>query len=221
MAESATFTAEPRQRAGKSANREIRRRGKIPAVIYGGDTAPESVAIDLAAVIKSHQTGKMLSRVCEIDLAGKTIRALPREVQVDPVKDEPRHVDFYRLVPGARIAIMIPVEFKNTETSPGIKRGGVLNIVRHEVELMVDADNVPDHLEADLAGLEINDSLHISAMNLPAGAKPTIERDFTVATIAAPSTFTVTEAAEGAAEGEAATEGEAGEGEKKAEEAKK
>ena len=205
MAEHMTLTAQPRSRVGKGAARAVRREGLIPAVIYGGKQDPELVSVDTKTITKQLHTGALLSRVYMIDLDGKTTRVIPRDVQLDPVRDVPVHVDFLRLAAGAKVALMVPVHFLNQEASPGLKRGGVLNIVRHEVELIVDADNIPEFLEADLTGLDLNDGIHISAIALPEGSTPTItDRDFTVATIAVPSGFV--EAGEG--EGEEATEEE-------------
>jgi large subunit ribosomal protein L25 len=201
MSEVETFMAEPRSRAGKGASRDVRRHGQIPGVIYGGQEPPELIQLGVPAVLKAHLTGKMTARVCFVEVGGKKTRVVPRAVQVDPVRDLPIHVDFLRLPKGARVSLLIPVEFKNLDASPGIKRGGVLNIVRHEVELIVDAENIPDHIEVDMTGLEINDSIHISAVKLPAGSKPKITRDFTVATVAPSSGFAAEqkEAAEKAA----------------------
>jgi large subunit ribosomal protein L25 len=189
MAEAAIFKAEPRARAGKGANRVLRERGQVPGVIYGGGEPPELIILSVPDFLKVHEGGKMKARVCIVEIGGKKTRAVAREVQVDPVRDHPIHVDFLRLPKGARVSLMIPVEFKNLEASPGIKRGGVLNIVRHEVELIVDAENIPDHLEVSLDGLDINDSIHISAVALPPGCVPKIKRDFTVATVAPSSGF--------------------------------
>jgi large subunit ribosomal protein L25 len=204
MSNETTLVAVPRNRSGKGPNRDVRRHGKIPAVIYGGEQAPEMISLDVPQVVKAHASGKMLSRVYEVDVEGKKTRVLPREVQLDPVKDRPIHVDFMRIVAGAKVSLNIPVEFMRSDASPGIKRGGVLNIVRHDIELLVDADNIPDHIEADLSGLDINDSLHISAIALPSGTRPKITRDFTVATIVAPSSY-ASEVAEAAAAAAAAT----------------
>jgi large subunit ribosomal protein L25 len=202
MVEVTNFKAEPRTRGGKGAIRAVRAQGQVPGVIYGGNEPPELITLQVPELTKEHLTGKMLSRVCFVELGGKKTRAVPREVQVDPVRDRPIHVDFLRLPKGARVSLMIPVEFKHADASPGIKRGGVLNVVRHEVELIVDAENIPDHLEVSLDGLDINDSVHISAVMLPPGCKPKIKRDFTVATIAPSSGYAAEakEAAEKAAE---------------------
>ena len=213
MAEYAVIQAQPRSRAGKGAARAVRREGQVPAVIYGGNEEPELISVETRELVKQLNTGTLMSRVFNVEVEGKKTRVIPRDVQLHPVKDTPLHVDFFRLAPGAKVALMIPVHFLNQETCPGIKRGGVLNVVRHEVELLVSADNIPPFLEADLTGFEINDTLHISAISLPEGASPTItDRDFTVATIAVPAGFVDVAAGgegEGEAEGGEAEEGEA------------
>ena len=177
-----------RDRAGKGAARAVRRQGQVPAVIYGAGEAPDIIALDGNQTRQLIAAGRFLTTVFEIDVGGRKARAIPREYQLDPVKDLPLHVDFLRLAEGQTITVDIPVRFVNQEASPGLKRGGTLNVVRHTVELAVRADAIPNALVADLTGLDINDSLHISAISLPEGARPTItDRDFTIATIAAPS----------------------------------
>ncbi len=177
-----------RDGVGKGAARAARRDGKVPAVVYGGGEGPLPVNIQFNELIKALNRGKFLSSLLDLDLAGKRIRVVPRDVQRDVVLDMPTHVDFLRLSESARINLFIPVEFINHGQSPGLKRGGVLNTVRHDVELKVRAGAIPEKLVCDLAGANIGDSIHISAIELPAGAKPVIaDRDFTVATIAAPS----------------------------------
>ena len=190
MSEETVFSAEPRSGSGKGPAREARRQGRIPAVIYGGQEAPQLVSLDVPQIARAHATGKMTSRLYQVDIGGKKTRVIPREVQVDPVHDKPIHVDLMRVISGVPVTLNIPVEFKGHEASPGLKRGGVLNIVRHEIELIVDPDHIPDHIEISLEGLEINDSLHISAITLPPGTKPRIARNFTIATVVAPSAQT-------------------------------
>lgn len=206
------FSAEPRKHAGKGPNRAVRRTGRIPGVIYGGKDAPQMISLDTPQIAKAHSTGKMMSRLFQVDVSGEKTRVIPREVQLDPVYDKPIHVDLMRVVSGTPITLNVPVEFKGAENSPGIKRGGVLNVVRHEIELIVDPDQIPDHIEISLEGMEINDSLHISQVTLPPGTRPRITRNFTVATVVAPSAQVeeiATTAAAGAAEG-APAEGAAG-----------
>ncbi len=188
MSETLSLTAQPRERVGKGAARATRNAGLVPAVIYGGSEAPETIAIDKPQIVRTLNRGRFLSTLFMIDVDGKTTRVIPRDVQFHPVTDMPVHIDFLRLSKDATVDVSVAVHFINEETSPGLKRGGVLNIVRHEVELRVPADAIPEALEADLSGLDINDSVHISAISLPKGVTPTItDRDFTIATIAAPS----------------------------------
>jgi large subunit ribosomal protein L25 len=191
MAAVKQLQAVARDRVGKGAARAVRRQGQVPAVIYGAGSPPDAIALDLNQTKQLIGAGRFLTTIFDIDVGGRTTRAIPRDFQLDPVKDFPVHVDFLRLAEGQAITVEIPVRFVNQEASPGLKRGGALNVVRHTIELTVPADAIPDVLVADLAGLDINDSLHISAIPLPEGAKPTItDRDFTVATIAPPSGMT-------------------------------
>jgi large subunit ribosomal protein L25 len=182
------LTAEPRSGTGKGPAYRVRTKGHIPAVVYGGKDTPENVSVERHALERHTQTGTFLTTLFMLEVGGKKTRVIPRDVQLDPVSDRPIHVDFMRLPEGARLKIAIPVRFRGQETSPGIKRGGVLNIVRHEVELLCPADNIPEYLEADLSAMDIRDSLHISGIKLPDGVKPTVrERDFTIASIVAPT----------------------------------
>jgi large subunit ribosomal protein L25 len=177
-----------RDRVGKGAARALRREDKIPAVIYGEKKPPVSIALDQNQMSLLLNGGGFMTTVFEIDVDGKMERAIPRDFQVEPVRDFLTHIDFLRVGEHSEVAVEIPVHFVNQEASPGIKRGGVLNVVRHQVELYVPADRIPEFVEADLTGLDINDSLHISAVKLPEGVRPVIgERDFTVATIAPPT----------------------------------
>src|SRR5262249_54430824 len=137
MGEATTFMAEPRSRVSKGANRAIRAQGQIPGVIYGGNEPPELITLGTKEINKKHHTGKMLSRICFVEVGGKKSRVVARDVQVDPVLDTPIHIDFLRLPKGAKVSLEIPVKFMNSEASPGLKRGGVINIVRHEIELIV------------------------------------------------------------------------------------
>ena len=194
MSKVVELKAAARDRVGKGAARATRRAGLVPAVIYGDKQAPESIAIgrkELGNLIKS---GGFLTTLFSVDVNGAKSRVVPRDVQFDPVRDFPIHVDFLRLGEGARLNVNVPVQFINEEESPGIKRGGVLNVVRHEIELICLADQIPDQLVADLTGYDIGDSMHISAIQLPEGVIPTItDRDFTVATVAAPAVLVVEE----------------------------
>ena len=177
--------ATARPRAGKGAARAVRREGRIPAVIYGDKKEPETIAIDQPTLIKLLNRGGFLSSVFDIKIAGRSNRVLPRDIQFDPVKDLPIHVDFQRVSGGGAIRVSVPVAFLNEEICPGLKRGGVLNIVRHEVELNCPADAIPAQIEIDLSEADIGDSIHISAVKLPNGVTQTItDRDFTVVTLA-------------------------------------
>jgi large subunit ribosomal protein L25 len=177
-----------RDRVGKGAARDVRRQGRVPAVVYGAGAPAEPIALDFNQTKQLIFAGHFLTTIFEIDVDGRKTRAIPRDYQLDPVKDFPVHVDFLRLAEGQRLKVEVPVHFVNQEASPGLKRGGTLNIVRHTVELDVPAEAIPEFLDADLTGFDIGDSLHISAIALPEGTKPTIaDRDFTVATIVAPS----------------------------------
>ncbi len=188
MSEVYKIVAQSRSRAGKGVSRALRREGFVPGVIYGGKKKPQPISVDRRLIFKGLERGNFLSMVCDVEVDGKTERCLPREVQLHPVSDFPMHVDFLRVTAKSTVEIMVPVDFQNEEESPGLKRGGVLNIVRHEVELSCPADSIPEHIVVDLAGTDIGDSIHISQVDLPKGAKPTItDRDFTIVTIAAPS----------------------------------
>lgn len=203
MAQTMALTAERRDRAGKGAARATRREDKVPAVIYGDKKEPTLIKVEKREVTKLWNTGNFMSTLLELDVEGEKSRVIARDVQLDPVRDWVIHVDFLRLGKGSRINVMIPVHFINEDKSPGIdKKKGVLNVVRHEVELKVPASDIPEELVIDLTGKEIGDSIHISHVDLPAGAKPTItDRDFTIATIAAP-TIAVADESEGEGEGE-------------------
>lgn len=175
-----------RERGGKGAARAVRRQGRVPAVVYGGDQAEtEMVSLDANELNLMIMRGRFRGTVLELEVDGRSSRVIPRDVQRDPIMDFPTHVDFQRIGADNRVRVGVPMRFVNEALSPGLKRGGVLNIVRREVEVWSPADNIPDHFEADLTGLEIGRSIHISAIKLPDGVKPTItDRDFTVATIA-------------------------------------
>jgi large subunit ribosomal protein L25 len=185
MAQVSEIKAFVRASAGTGGARATRREAKVPAIIYGDGRAPESVAVASNELVNIMNRGRFLSSLVDLEIDGTKVRVIPREVQLDPVHDLPLHVDFQRVSPGARIRVNVPVRFVNEAASPGLKRGGVLNIVRHEIEVTCPADAIPDHFEFSLEGMEIGRSLHISAITLPEGVRPTIQnRDFTVATIA-------------------------------------
>ena len=190
MAAIKELAATVRSGTGKGAARSVRREGRIPGVIYGGGEAAETISLDYTALNRLIYAGHFLTTIFELDVEGKKQRVLPRDYQLDVVKDTPLHVDFLRLKAGSFLRVEIPVHFTNQDAAPGIKKGGTLNVVRHSVELRVPADNIPDALIADLSGFDINDSLHISAIKMPEGCRPVIAtRDFTVATIAPPTTY--------------------------------
>lgn len=185
MAQMSEIKAAGRPRAGQGGARAVRREGRVPAVLYGDGKTPQNLSLDSKEIGLIIGKGKFLSTVFSLDIDGSKVRVIPREVQVDPVKDRPIHVDFQRVGPGASIRVDVPVRFINDSLSPGLKRGGVLNVVRHHVEVMAPADAIPDFFEFSLEGLEIGRSIHISAIKMPPGVRPTIlNRDFTVATIA-------------------------------------
>ncbi|MBN9044861.1 MAG: 50S ribosomal protein L25/general stress protein Ctc [Rhizobiales bacterium] len=201
MSETYVLKAELRERVGKGSSRELRRNGHIPAVIYGDKQEPVAIAVPYKEIYYKIHGGGFKTTVATIDVGGKKIQVLPKDYQLDPVSDFPVHVDFLRISAKSVVHVNVPVHFKNEEAAPGIKRGGVLNIVRHDVELIVPANAIPEFIEADLTGLDINDGVHISAIKLPQGATPAIhDRDFTIATIAAPAGLKSEENAEAAAE---------------------
>jgi large subunit ribosomal protein L25 len=185
MAQVSEIKAYARARSGTGGARATRREARVPAVIYGDQRAPESIALFSNELVNVVNRGRFLSSLIDLDIDGIKVRVIPREVQVDPVSDKPVHVDFQRVSPGSRIRVNVPVRFVNEAASPGLKRGGVLNIVRHEIEVTCPAEAIPDRFEFSLDGLDIGRSIHISAIALPEGVKTTIQnRDFTVATIA-------------------------------------
>lgn len=188
MAEVQTLAVEPRDKAGKGSARAARREGLVPAVIYGGKKAPMMVIIKKNELIRLINRGGFMSSRYELHVSGKKEQVLPRDVQTHPVTDMPLHVDFLRLSKGQTISVNIPVEFVGEEESPGIERGGILSVVRHDIELNVPATDIPDNIVISVAGMEINDSVKISDITLPEGCEPTItDRDFTIASISAPT----------------------------------
>ena len=200
MAEMKTLTATVRSGTGKGAARSVRREGRIPGVIYGGGDAPESITLDYRDLNKLIYAGHFLTTIFEIDVGGRKERVIPRDYQLDVVRDTPMHIDFLRLKAGSSLRIDVPVHFINQDISPGLKKGGTLNIVLHTVEMRVPADAIPEAITVDLAKADINESIHISAVPLPEGCKPIIkDRDFTVATIVPPLVVEETPAAAAAA----------------------
>jgi large subunit ribosomal protein L25 len=199
MSEQLTLSAETRERAGKGASRALRRDGRVPAVVYGNNEEPLSIHLEEKALTRALQGGHFMNSVVMIEAGAAPVRTLPKDVQFHPVTDRPLHVDFLRISEHAKVTVAVPIRFVDEDKSRGIKRGGVLNAVRHELELVCDAAEIPEEVHISLAGLDIGDSLHISAVTLPKGTASAItDRDFTVATIVAPSGVK-SEAAEAAA----------------------
>ncbi len=193
--------ASARAQVGKGAARAVRRQGRTPAVIYGGGAAPEAIALDANKTRQLIFGDHFLTTVFEIDVAGKKQRVIPRDYQLDPVKDFPLHVDFLRVAKGQTVTVLVPVHVVGQEASPGVKSGGLVQIIEHALEISVEPDSIPEAFEVSVAGLNIGDSLHADAIKLPAGAKLTVGSDATVITIAPPTVEVEPEAAP--AEGEA------------------
>jgi large subunit ribosomal protein L25 len=208
MAQATELKAQARSGVGKGAARAVRRQGLIPAVIYGDKKPPVPVSLSYNDAMKRIYAGGFLSHVITLDVDGEKFKVLPRDYQLDPVRDTAMHVDFMRIGANSRLTVEVHVAFVNETESPGLKRGGTLNIVRHTVELSAPADAIPEQVTIDLTGLDIGDSVHISSVQLPEGVRPTIkDRDFTIVTIVAPSGLKSEE--EGKPAGEAAAEGAA------------
>jgi large subunit ribosomal protein L25 len=190
MSEQLTLAAEARDRAGKGASRALRRDGRVPAVIYGANQDPVSIHLEEKLLTRLLSTGHFMNTVVMLDVAGRPTRTLPKDVQFHPVTSRPTHVDFLRISEHSKVTVNVPVRFIDEEESPGITRGGVVNIVRHELELVCDAAEIPDEIVVSLKNFDVGDSIHISAVQLPAGVESAItDRDFTVATLVAPSSL--------------------------------
>jgi large subunit ribosomal protein L25 len=203
MSTSYELKAETRERVGKGSARAIRRDGKIPAVIYGDKQPPLAITLSYKDIFYKIHGGGFMTTVATIDVDGQKIRVLPKDYQLDAIRDFPLHVDFLRVSAKSEVTVNIPVHFINEEKSPGLKRGGVLNVVRHEVEFVCPANAIPDSITIDLEGTEIGDVIHISSVKLPKGITPLIaDRDFTVATVAGSA------AAKSEADGEEAADSE-------------
>jgi large subunit ribosomal protein L25 len=220
MSEALTLPAELRERAGKGASRALRREGRVPAVIYGGKEDPVAIHVEAKELVRQLGSGHFMNSIVMVEVDGKKVRTLPKDVAMHPVSDRPTHVDFLRLAKDAKIQVAVPVVFVNEDASPGLKKGGVLNVVRHELELVCESDKIPGEIQLDVTGLDVGDSIHISHVKLPEGSASAItDRDFTIATIVAPSALKQTEGEEGAAveagavptAGEAEAEEEGGE----------
>lgn len=202
MSDALTLPAEARERAGKGASRALRREGRVPAVIYGGKEEPLTIHVEEKELRRQLGLGHFMNSIVMIEASGKKIRTLPKDVAFHPVTSRPLHVDFLRLAKDAKVDVAVPVVFINEEDSPGLKKGGVLNVVRHELELVCDADNIPSEIAIDVTGREVGDSIHISDVTLPAGSESAItDRDFTIATVVAPSALKRAESEAGAEEG--------------------
>jgi large subunit ribosomal protein L25 len=208
MSEVLTLAAETREQVGKGASRSLRREGRVPAVIYGNKQDPVAIHVEEKALMRLLMTGHFMNSVVMIDNGGKAVRTLPKDVTFDVVTDRPVHADFLRISEHATVHVQVPVVFVDEELSKGIKRGGVLNVVRHELELICDAADIPGEIQVSLKGTDVGDSIHISSVKLPKGATSAIDdRDFTIATLIAPSALkseALEQAAEEAAEAEAA-----------------
>jgi large subunit ribosomal protein L25 len=209
MAEMKTLAATVRSGTGKGAARSVRREGRIPGVIYGGGDAPEAISLDYRELNKLVYAGHFLTTIFEIEVGGRKERVIPRDYQLDVVRDTPLHVDFLRLKPGSSLRVDVPVHFINQDTSPGLKKGGTLNIVLHTIEMRVPADAIPEAITIDLGKADINESIHISAVALPEGCRPIDRNDFTVATIVPPLVVEETPAPAAAAAAAPAAKGAA------------
>jgi large subunit ribosomal protein L25 len=214
MADIQTIAAASRERGGKGTARAARRAGKVPAVIYGNNEEPILITVDRIKLEQEINKSGFMIRLLNVEVDDKKHRVLPRDTQFHPVTDRPIHVDFLRYSAERRLTVEVPVRFLNEDDSPGLKTGGVINVVRHAIEVACVADSIPENFEIDLAGLEIGDSIHASALILSEGVELTItDRDFTIATIAAPTVMAVEEEVENeeGVEGEEGSETEAAE----------
>ena len=214
MSDQLTLPAEARDRAGKGASRALRRDGRVPAVVYGEKKEPLSIHVEEKLLSKMLSTGHFMNSVIMIDFEGKPQRTMPKAVDFHPVSSRPIHVDFLRIGEHTKVHVAVPMRFDNVEDSPGLKRGGVLNVVVHELEIVCDAASIPNEIHISLDGLEIGDSIHISGFKLPDGVTPAnTDEDFTVATIVAPSAMKAEEEETAPADAVPTVEGEEGEGE--------
>ncbi len=195
MSKIVQLKATQRGRAGKGASRAVRREGLVPGVVYGDKQEAQMVSLNYRELEPHIQTGRFLSTLVDLEVEGKTIRAIPRDIQFEPVRDFIVHVDFLRLGKASRIAVDIPVHFKGQEASPGIKAGGSLNIVSHTLSLYCSADFIPDEITVDVAGLQVGASIHMSDIKLPEGVTPVSRDDVTLCTIAAQAKEEVVEEA--------------------------
>jgi large subunit ribosomal protein L25 len=193
MSTSNKLAATARERAGKGAARATRRDGRVPGVIYGDKAAPTLISLDPRDIMREASKAGFFTRLYDIEVSGKTHRVLPRDVQFHPVNDKPEHIDFQRVGASTRVRVEVPIKLENLDKSPGVKRGGVVNLVRHAIEVWSNPATIPSRIVIDMAGLDIGDSVHINAIALPEGVKPTIARNFTVVALRAPSVSKVEE----------------------------
>ena len=200
MSDMLELSAGARERAGKGASRAMRREGRVPAVVYGNKQEPTAVHIEEKALMKMLHSGHFFNSVVMLDVGGQKIRTLPKDVQFHPVSDRPLHADFLRISEHSKVTVNIPVHFVDEELSPGTKRGGVLNIVVHDLGLLVDAAEIPDEIAVSLEGLEVGENIHLSQITLPKGAEATDHGDPVIASIVAPSALK-------SSEGESSDEG--------------
>ena len=211
MSEIIALSAQKREGTGKGVARTLRREGNIPAIIYGGKEPEVCIATNLRDLTREYEKGHFTSKLIDLSVDGKVIRVIAKSLQIDPVSDKPLHADFLRLVKGAKVRVFVPVRFLNADKSPGLKRGGVLNAVRRDIEFLCEPDAIPHQIAVDLNDLQIGDSVHISHIKLPEGVVPTItDRDFTIATIVGRAASTGDE--DGTTGGADGAEGAAGEG---------
>ncbi|MEP0392531.1 MAG: 50S ribosomal protein L25/general stress protein Ctc [Erythrobacter sp.] len=188
MSDALNLPAEARERAGKGASRALRREGRVPAVIYGGKEEPQMIHVEEKELVRQLMLGHFMNSIVQVEVNGKPVRTIPKDVSLHPVSDRPTHVDFFRLSKDAKIDVSIPVVFVGEEDSPGLVKGGVLNVVRHELELVCAADKIPSEIEVSVAGKDVGDAVHISEIQLPEGSESAItDRDFTIVTLVAPS----------------------------------
>ena len=209
MASAKELKAVARDRVGKGAARAVRRQGQVPAVIYGGGAPAEPIALDFNQMKLAIFAGHFMTTIFEIDVDGTKTRALPRDYQLDPVKDFPIHIDFLRLAEGQEIRVTVPVHVVGQEASPGIKRGGTVQIVQHSLDLMVPTDAIPEYVEVSVAELDIGGTIHLSDVTLPERTRALGQEDVTIATVVVPTT-TVEEPVAAAAEAPAAEAAAAG-----------
>jgi large subunit ribosomal protein L25 len=207
MAQVQELKADVREGTGKGPAYQARLKGQIPAVVYGGKGTPENVNVDFRTLERHVEAGSFLTTLFMLDVAGKKTRVIPRQLQLDPVSDRPVHVDFMRLAEGASVKLEIPVHFKGQGESPGLKKGGVLNIVRHKLNVICPADNIPNVIDVDVSKLDINETIHINDLDLPKGVKVLVKgRDVTICSIVAPTSVIEEQKAAAAAAGAPAVE---------------